>query len=698
MSNKFFLVFLIVTITLIGLSSQKSLSQSEDLKSELTHVQKLIEQGNLNLASYFLEKVSPNRENPYIQAIKANLALAQGDYNRSISIFEYLYQQNFGLTETNTENRLALLNNYSLALTERSEIYLTLASEELERRQEFYNRALKDKNQALDLVKEAVAKSGLSSQKSKIQARLNLGKFEPASLRLEEIRDEIRSISDSHQQVNFFLLLAEIHSSLPLLQEALSIAQELNDPLSLTRAWGALAQYYERSQNYGQALAASQQASLAASSMSNWEQLAKWQWLCARVYRHLNQLENANIAYRNAVSAVKQLRYSLIGNRVSQALYLDTIEPLLRDFLAFLLGQPSPGQEVLAEVLDILRLSQLTELDNYFGRICEVEVNNQAIKPDTAIIYTILLPQKSYAILRLSKTYQLFDLEASDNILKQEALNWRRNLADRFYGDYRPGSYYFYQKLIRPIEPKLAESKISHLIFVQDGILRNLPMAALYNDDKKFLIERFSISYSLGLGGRIVPLRPKSPLVVASSKPSTAFPNPIPAAIDEAKKINTLLGGTQLVNDAFSPATLLKQLQKPHELLHIASHSRFSGLIEESIIQTGTQALTLSEFERILQSRQSPIKRLILSACQTAEGSRYAVLGLAGIGLRSGIDSVIGSLWFAEDEKTSDFITSFYQFWQLNVNEEQALRQAQIEQIRKKINPIDWAAFVILTP
>ncbi|WP_245602860.1 CHAT domain-containing protein [Gloeothece verrucosa] len=691
-----------VTLTLIGFFSQKSLSQSEDLKSELTQVQKLIEQGNLNLASYLLEKVSQSGENSYIQAIKANLALAQGDYIRSISIFESLYQQNFGLTERNKENRLALLNNYSQALTERSQIYLALASEELYRRQEFSRAALDDKNHALGLVREAVAQSALSSQQSQIQARLNLGKLDPASFSLEDlekIKDEIRSLPASNQQVNFWLLLIEIHSSLPLLQEALSIALELNDPLSLTRAWGALAQYYELSGDYKEALTASQQASLAASSISNWEQLAKWQWLSARVYRRLNQPENANVAYRNAVNAVKQLRYSLTGNRVSQALYLDTIEPLLRDFLAFLLNQPSASQETLAEALEILRLGQLSELDNYFGRICEVIVSNEpSLKADTAIIYTILLPQKSYIILRLGNTYHLFELEASSETIKKEALNWRHQIADRFYGDYRPGSYYFYDKLIRPIKPKLALNKISHLIFVQDGILRNLPMAALYDDDKKFLIESFSISYSLGLGGRIVSSRPKSPLVVAASQPSSAFPNPIPAAIDEARNINNLLGGTQLINEAFSPATLLKQLEKPHQLLHIASHSRFSGLIEESLVQTGTQTLTLFEFERILQSRQSPIKRLILSACQTAEGSRYAVLGLAGIGLRSGIDNVIGSLWFSEDKKTSSFITSFYQFWKFNLSEEEALRQAQIEQIRKGTSPIDWAAFVCITP
>ena len=268
------------------------------------------------------------------------------------------------------------------------------------------------------------------------------------------------------------------------------------------------------------------------------------------------------------------------------------------------------------------------------------------------MIYTLLLPQKSYAILRFAeRSYRLVEIPVSGDSLKQLALDWRKNLTDRFYGDYRQGSRALYEALIRPIETQLKSPLVKHLVFVQDGVLRNIPMAALYDPgQEQFLIENYLVSYSLGLGGKLVGAQPQAPLIVGSSAASPAFPNAIPGVVRETEQVQELLGGTRLLDEAFTPKALAARLELDnYDLLHWASHSRFPGLSDEVELQTGTAVLNLVEFEKLLRGRSAQLKHLTLSACETASGSRGATLGLAGIGLRAGIESVLGSLWFADD-------------------------------------------------
>ena len=55
-----------------------------------------------------------------------------------------------------------------------------------------------------------------------------------------------------------------------------------------------------------------------------------------------------------------------------------------------------------------------------------------------------------------------------------------------------------YDWLIRPILKDLRDNNITTIIFVPDGSLRNIPLAALY-DGKQYLIEQYRIALTPGL-------------------------------------------------------------------------------------------------------------------------------------------------------------------------------------------------------
>lgn len=90
---------------------------------------------------------------------------------------------------------------------------------------------------------------------------------------------------------------------------------------------------------------------------------------------------------------------------------------------------------------------------------------------------------------------------------------------------------------------------------------------------------------------------------------------------------------------------------------------------------------------------------MVLSACQTAKGDNRAILGLAGVAVRSGARSTLGTLWAVQDESTAKFMVEFYkQLSKPGISKAQALRNTQLEFIKDKdfSHPFYWAAFVLI--
>jgi CHAT domain-containing protein len=92
---------------------------------------------------------------------------------------------------------------------------------------------------------------------------------------------------------------------------------------------------------------------------------------------------------------------------------------------------------------------------------------------------------------------------------------------------------------------------------------------------------------------------------------------------------------------------------------------------------------------------------VVLSACETGLGKEVRGEGLIGLTrafMYAGTPSVIVSLWKVQDKSTSELMRRFYHHLAgRNANKAEALRQAQIEMIRKVefAHPYYWAGFVL---
>jgi CHAT domain-containing protein len=163
-------------------------------------------------------------------------------------------------------------------------------------------------------------------------------------------------------------------------------------------------------------------------------------------------------------------------------------------------------------------------------------------------------------------------------------------------------------------------------------------------------------------------------------------------------------GGELLLDEDFEQRRFEERLAADQPgVVHIASHAVFGGDPSQSFVVSHDGRITLDEMAAALQRtqyREQPVELLVLSACETAAGNDRAALGLAGVAIRSGVRSALGSLWSINDETTSTLMLDFYAALQEpNVSKAEALRRAQLALLSREAyrHPFYWSPFVLLS-
>lgn len=260
--------------------------------------------------------------------------------------------------------------------------------------------------------------------------------------------------------------------------------------------------------------------------------------------------------------------------------------------------------------------------------------------------------------------------------------------------DYKTYASQLYQWLIAPIEGKLKEREISNLVFLLPAEIRFLPVAALYDSqNQQFLVEKYSsgLAPSLNLNdNRYRPIKNANLLAMGASQFAQPDVSPLPAVRVEIPTIKRIWEGEKTeeyqryLDENFTLDNLKRNLtEKPHQIVHLGTHGKFSGL-EEAYIQLYDGRLGLKQID-ILPLNQPLVELMVLSACETAFGDEIAELGFAGLAVKAGVKSAMGSVWEVSDTGTLALMTEFYaQLKQQNTKAE-ALRQAQLALLKGKV-------------
>jgi CHAT domain-containing protein len=287
--------------------------------------------------------------------------------------------------------------------------------------------------------------------------------------------------------------------------------------------------------------------------------------------------------------------------------------------------------------------------------------------------------------------------------LINEIYDFRKKLEKRTTFQYLRPAQQLYQWLMAPILADLRQHHVDTLVIVPDGALRSIPLAALH-DGQHYLLEEFAIATTPGLALTDPQPLPSDKLTVLLNGLTESvqdFP-PLPDVAKELDNIQQAYGGTVLKDDAFRLQAMGDAMEhQSYRIVHIASHGQFDQNPSKTFLLTYDAKLTMDMLERYLsvgKFRDEPVELLTLSACQTAAGDDRAALGLAGVAVKAGARSALASLWFINDQASSELVSHFYQHLRQRESKAKALQQAQLTLLA---NPLYrhagfWAAFLII--
>ncbi len=549
-----------------------------------------------------------------------------------------------------------------------------------------------------------------------------------------------------------------------LLEKAIAVTRNIQDARAESFALGTLGRVYEINRQYDQAADLTRQAQFVSQKVNVADSLYRWQWQMGRIFRATGQIPQAIAAYEQAIATLQSIRSDIIiANKDLQFDFRDSVEPVYRELIGLLLTNPPPAQPraslsfptnttLLAststphlppppsplalapaanveKVLSILELLKLAELQDFFGDDC-VQVAKEGIRFEqkpaqssggvpslmtskTAVVYSIVLEDQSYLILRRPDgSLKQYPILLADNgqpqaagreVLQGRIDQLRSLLEKRSTDEYLTEAQAIYNALIRPLEADLQAIKPATLVFVSDGVLRKVPMAALH-DGNQFLIEKYPIAItpSLSLTSRRPLNRENLQALVMGltleQPPYAALPN----VGTEVLEVQNIMGGARLVDQEFTLKGMKERLKKSsYSIIHMATHGKFGVDAENTYLLTYGDRLTIDKLDEILRNRRSenPVELLTLSACQTAAGDNRSALGIAGVAVRAGVKSALATLWFINDEATVPLIEEFYtQLLKPGTSKAEALQRAQVKLIgdRQYSHPAVWSPFILI--
>jgi len=551
-----------------------------------------------------------------------------------------------------------------------------------------------DLDAALTLVAEGAAPLDL---------RLHLGR---TAARLAE---ETRSSADAERAYR-------------VLEGARGAASEAEDRVTESWALGFLGRLYEQQGRDEEALTLSRRAAFLAVEAGAPEAAYRWHWQCGRLLAARGESGPAVESYELAIQQLARIRHELLRSDGSGISFQQDVRPVYLELADLLLrtapppSQPGAYEQRLRRVRDVVEAQKGEELRDYFRDECVDQARErertrplEAVSTGVVVVYPVLLADRTELLLTLPGGMERVTIERTATDLEAEARTLRALLEKRTTREFLPHAQRLYDVLMRPWLARLDGRGIDTLVFVPDGALRTIPLGALH-DGEKYLVERYAIAVVPGL--TLIDPRPLSveapELLLAGISRSEQGFAPLEHVGQELEGIRADYGGQVLLDDRFEKQEVDRLLRKGgFTIVHFATHAQFEDQAGESFMLTHGGRYGLGELgEAVGATRfaEQPIELLALSACDTAVGTDRAALGLAGIAVKAGARSALGTLWSVNDEAARLVMTRFYrEVRKPKVSKAEALRRAQLALLAEPTaeqadlrHPFYWSAFLLI--
>lgn len=333
---------------------------------------------------------------------------------------------------------------------------------------------------------------------------------------------------------------------------------------------------------------------------------------------------------------------------------------------------------------------------------------------------------------------------------------WRRALADPNRHDVRSRARALDAIVMQPVRALIGDAR--HLLISPDGQLNLIPFAALADEQNRYLLERYTISY-LTSGRDLLRLqipreRRGAPVIVAApefGEPALAaatsttssrarvddskiFFGPLPGAAAELRAIKALLPAATVLTGGQATEAALRRVSGPR-ILHIATHGFFldgtaesapmprpatgvagprpgkwvawtdNPLLRSGLALAGANQGRSGADDGVLTALEAAgldlwgTQLVVLSACDTGVGEVHngdGVYGLRRALVLAGSETQMMSLWPVSDRSTLDLMIAYYTRLTQSAGRADALRQAQLRLLRDsaRSHPYYWAGFI----
>lgn len=252
-----------------------------------------------------------------------------------------------------------------------------------------------------------------------------------------------------------------------------------------------------------------------------------------------------------------------------------------------------------------------------------------------------------------------------------------------------------YQVLIKPIAASLRQS--SRLVIIPDDELNYLPFEALQDENKKYLLENFSVQYEFSTAlfgenpqaGYMSQSLAFAPFTSAdfSEDSADSFFSLLPASKEEVANLKG-----QVLTDSAATRKNFLQLANSYPILHLATHASVNNdTPAHSYIAFYPAGRDFKLYAgEIATLRLDSVKLVILSACETGAGQLVKGEGLMSLSRAfayAGCPDIITSLWKAEDKTTSFITQRLHYYLEKRYSKDKALQQAKLDLM--KSNEID---------
>ncbi|AFY74578.1 hypothetical protein Syn7502_02616 [Synechococcus sp. PCC 7502] len=669
-------------------------------------------------------------------------------YQHALAIFEQLGDPNGeGDALNNLGNNYQSLGQYRKAI-------------------EFYQQSLAIKTRIGDRQGEAVSLSNIGNTYQSLKQYNKAIEFSQKSLEIEKQLGNLDGQSSSLNNIgSSYFYLKEYQKAISFYQKSLEIKKQLGARQGEANAINNLGLIYREIGQYKEALNLYQQSIGIFKYIGDRQGERNTLNNLGATLAKSNQKDLAILAYKQSVNITESIRKDINGlSKEEQRSYLETIQGGYRR-LADLLLQKGRITEAL-QILDLLKIQELedyfkgakkdinqnlaihqrikllapesiisdrlltantTELNrqlaNQIAQLPRSEINQvpiylQKIPKNTALLYPLILSDRLELILFSANNppiNQSVAIKGKD--FEELVKDFRSDLQNPLSQDAKISGKKVYDLMIKPLAAQLKQTDTTTILYAPDGILRYIPLAALY-DGKQWLVEQYQINnliaYSLFDSDRQSQYKPQSKIsnlrifagAFGGKDGESRFGNKgLAGSIPEVENIaKNFTNVTSLLENNFS-AKATKEQVIGNAIVHFATHAEFNtGSPLDSYILFGDGSkVTLAE---ISTWQLQAADLVVLSACETGIGTFGTGAEVLGFGYqvqRAGAKASIASLWTVSDSGTQLLMSGFYQNLQTQ-NILMALRQSQLAMIKKSIqkgevsfnHPYFWSSFVVI--